>query len=108
MPLYRYECEKCAKIEEHLQKLHEPPMTECAACSGPLHKLLSTPTPIFRGVGWGKDGYGAASMGKQGPLASEVAAEMAGRGADAAKTGGHVEGRKAVNQYLDKLEGKDK
>lgn len=105
MPIYRYQCEACGEFEEHIQKLSDPPMVTCESCGEPkLRKTIQAPNAHFKGSGWAKDGYGKVTMGKVGPKVSEVQAEMDGRGREAAKKGGHEAGRKAVNQYLNKLE----
>lgn len=52
MPLYEYECESCGKKFEKIQKFSDPPIKTCIYCSGPVHKLFSPPTFIFKGTGW--------------------------------------------------------
>ena len=109
MPIYVYKCQSCEAVVEEIQKLDDPPLTECEqeGCDGKLAKQMTTANPQFRGIGWGKEGYGRATMGKQGPLAVDVQHDMNEAGAKAAKDGGHEAGRAAVRQKLDKLEGKN-
>ena len=52
MPLYEYECAKCGRIEEALQKLSDRPLTKCRYCSGRLHKLISQSSFHLKGSGW--------------------------------------------------------
>ena len=52
MPLYEYECTKCGRIEEALQKFSERPPTKCRHCSGKLHKLISQSSFHLKGSGW--------------------------------------------------------
>lgn len=52
MPLYEYECTKCGKIEEALQKFSDKPLAKCKHCSGKLHKLISHSTFHLKGTGW--------------------------------------------------------
>ena len=52
MPIYEYRCEQCGKQSEALQRLDEPPLTECSECGGPLRKLISAPAFQFKGTGW--------------------------------------------------------
>ena len=52
MPLYEYECTKCGKIEEVLQKFSDAPLTQCKSCSGNLHKLVSHSSFHLKGTGW--------------------------------------------------------
>lgn len=48
MPIYEYEamtpekaCEKCARRFEAVQGVHEPPLSVCPYCGGPVRKLIS-------------------------------------------------------------------
>jgi len=52
MPLYEYQCTRCGRRFEQLQKLSDPPVTECPACGGPVEKLVSSPAFQFKGTGW--------------------------------------------------------
>lgn len=53
LPIYEYECEGCKKRFEVLQKMSDPPLATCSACSGKLHKLVSSPAGLlFKGSGW--------------------------------------------------------
>jgi putative FmdB family regulatory protein len=52
MPLYEYECEKCAHRFERIQKFSDPPVETCPACQGAVRKLLSSPAIQFKGSGW--------------------------------------------------------
>ena len=35
MPIYEYRCGECGQEHEALQKVSEPPLTECPACGKP-------------------------------------------------------------------------
>jgi len=52
MPIYEYECSKCGKINEALQKFSDKPLTKCRHCSGKLHKLISHSSFHLKGNGW--------------------------------------------------------
>ena len=52
MPIYEYECTKCGKIEEVLQKFSDNPLVKCKHCSGKLHKLISHSSFHLKGTGW--------------------------------------------------------
>ena len=52
MPVYEYECTKCGKIEEVIQKISEQPLSECRYCSGKLQKLISQSSFHLKGSGW--------------------------------------------------------
>ena len=52
MPIYEYECTKCGKMSEAIQRFSDPPLTNCSQCSGELHKLISMSTFHLKGSGW--------------------------------------------------------
>lgn len=53
MPIYEYDCTACGKSIEKLQKLSDPPLTECPACGKPaLQKRISAPGFRLSGGGW--------------------------------------------------------
>ena len=52
MPIYEYECTKCGKIEEAIQKFSDKPLTKCQSCAGKLHRLVSQSTFHLKGTGW--------------------------------------------------------
>ncbi len=53
MPIYEYRCGECGQDHEVLQKVSEPPLTECPACGKPaLKKQLSAAGFQLKGSGW--------------------------------------------------------
>ncbi len=52
MPIYEYECLKCGKTSEAMQRFSDPPLTECSHCKGQLRKLISMSTFHLKGSGW--------------------------------------------------------
>lgn len=52
MPIYEYQCRRCAERLETMQRLSDPPLTECPKCGGELKKLVSAPAFQFKGSGW--------------------------------------------------------
>ncbi|OQY13069.1 MAG: FmdB family transcriptional regulator [Desulfobacteraceae bacterium 4572_19] len=52
MPIYEYECDKCGKIDEVVQKISDEPLVKCRFCSGKVHKLISQSTFHLKGSGW--------------------------------------------------------
>ena len=61
MPIYEYECTKCGKIEEVLQKFSDNPLVKCKHCSGKLHKLISHSSFHLKGTGWYVTDYASKS-----------------------------------------------
>lgn len=52
MPLYEYQCDRCAHRFEVIQKFSDPPVASCQKCGGEVKKLLSSPAIQFKGTGW--------------------------------------------------------
>jgi putative FmdB family regulatory protein len=52
MPIYEYECNKCGKTIEALQKMSDKPLKKHAGCGGTLTKLISAAGFQFKGTGW--------------------------------------------------------
>jgi len=52
MPIYEYECSKCGKTIEVLQKMADKPLKKHAGCGGSLTKLISAAGFQFKGTGW--------------------------------------------------------
>jgi putative FmdB family regulatory protein len=67
MPIYEYQCIECGHELEKLQKLNDPPLTDCPACGkATLQKRVSAAGFRLKGGGWyetdfkGKDKRNAA------------------------------------------------
>ena len=53
MPIYEYRCDACGHQEEFLQRVSEPPLTDCPVCRKPtFNKLLSAAGFQLKGSGW--------------------------------------------------------
>jgi|SRR5688572_26493444 putative FmdB family regulatory protein len=53
MPIYEYRCDACGHQEEFLQRVSEPPLTQCPVCHKPtFSKLLSAAGFQLKGSGW--------------------------------------------------------
>ena len=63
MPIYEYECAKCSRTEEVMQKFSDKPLTKCKHCSGKLHKLISHSSFHLKGTGWYVTDYANKSKG---------------------------------------------
>jgi putative FmdB family regulatory protein len=71
MPLYEYQCDKCAHRFEVIQKYSDAPIDVCPKCGGPVKKLLSSPAIQFKGTGWYITDYGRSGKTDSGaPSAS--------------------------------------
>ncbi len=53
MPIYEYQCAHCGHTLETLQKISDPPLTECPQChQQELQKLVSAAAFHLKGSGW--------------------------------------------------------
>jgi len=53
MPIYEYQCTECGHELEKLQKISDPPLTECPACGkSTLQKRVSAAGFRLKGGGW--------------------------------------------------------
>ena len=79
MPIYEYRCSECGQDHEVLQKVSEPPLTECPACGKPaLQKQLSAAGFQLKGSGWYATdfkGSGKKPAEKKADAKSDIKAE---------------------------------
>ena len=53
MPIYEYKCQSCENELEKLQRLSDPPLTDCPVCDEPaLRRLISAAGFRLKGEGW--------------------------------------------------------
>ncbi|HEX2253285.1 MAG TPA: FmdB family zinc ribbon protein [Thermoanaerobaculia bacterium] len=80
MPIYEYKCEQCGEQLETMQRMSDPPLTECPRCGGTLRKQISAPAFQFKGSGWYVTDYARKGGGGGGKEAKDSggAAEKAG------------------------------
>ena len=67
LPLYEYECVKCHKRTEKIEKVDGPHLKKCPHCGGKVEKLVSRSAIQFKGTGWYVTDYaGKKSAGDTG------------------------------------------
>jgi putative FmdB family regulatory protein len=71
MPIYEYECQKCRRRTEAIQRVGERPLRICPHCGGKLKKLASAPAIQFKGSGWYVTDYARAKKEEKGAPSSE-------------------------------------
>jgi putative FmdB family regulatory protein len=52
LPLYEYECVKCHKKTEKIEKVDGPHLKKCPHCGGKVEPLISRSAIQFKGAGW--------------------------------------------------------
>lgn len=77
MPTYEYQCTKCGKQFEYVQKISDAPKKKCEACGGKLERLISGGAFILKGGGWYKDLYSSSK-----PAAKETKTESSSSKSD--------------------------
>jgi putative FmdB family regulatory protein len=65
MPIYEYQCSKCGKRFEYMQKMADPPKKKCEACGGKLDRLISPAGFHLKGTGWYKTDYASKPAEKK-------------------------------------------
>ncbi len=95
MPVYEYECTKCNKQFEIMQKISDDPLTRCRECGGNLKKLITNTSFVLKGSGWYVTDYPSAERKKAiEAKKSKTETKDKGKAADKKKDSG----KKAVNQ----------
>jgi putative FmdB family regulatory protein len=80
VPIYEYLCESCGRIQEHFQKVSDPPLEKCPECEGRTARVMSRTTFHLKGGGWYKDLYGTPAP-KSGGAKKESEGSSGGSGA---------------------------
>jgi putative FmdB family regulatory protein len=97
MPIYEYRCGACAHTLDALQKLSDPPLTDCPECGAvALKKLVSAPVFRLKGGGWYETDF-KSDKEKRRNLADGSGTEPAAKGGDAAAAKGSAEAAGAAN-----------
>lgn len=102
MPLYEYQCKKCAERTEVVRRFSDPPLTTCESCGGELAKLISSPAIQFKGSGFYITDYARPGAGNGKKSADEGSGGTSGKGAEA----GASEGSKGESSGEAKSESK--
>ncbi len=86
MPIYEYQCRECGYRLDALQKMSDPPLSDCPECERPgLKKLVSAPHFRLKGSGWYETDF--KNSGRDKPDGAGKDAEN-GAGKSASETGG--------------------
>lgn len=79
MPIYAYKCESCGFAKDVLQKMSDPVLTDCPACSAATFKKQLTSAGFqLKGSGWyATDFKGGAASSATGTASSDAPAAVA-------------------------------
>jgi putative FmdB family regulatory protein len=83
MPLYEYQCKKCGRKFERIQKFSDKPVKKCPECGGPVEQTISAPAVQFKGSGWYVTDYAKKSSA---PASSESSSKTETKKEDKPKT----------------------
>jgi putative FmdB family regulatory protein len=72
MPIYEYECRKCKRRTEAIQRVGEKPLKICPHCGGELKKMASAPAIQFKGSGWYVTDYARAKTEERSGSSSKT------------------------------------
>jgi putative FmdB family regulatory protein len=75
MPIYEYECAKCGKTIEVIQKMSDKPLKKHEGCGGALTKLISASGFQFKGTGWYVTDYARKGSGESKETAQDKATD---------------------------------
>src|SRR2546427_1819033 len=75
MPIYEYECKKCGKTIEVIQKMSDKPLKKHEQCGGTLTKLISQSGFQFKGTGWYVTDYARKSSGEGKETSKETSTD---------------------------------
>jgi len=67
VPLYEYQCTKCKRRTEKIERVAGPHLKKCPHCGGKVERLQSAPSIQFKGSGWYVTDYAGKGGGKEAP-----------------------------------------
>lgn len=62
MPIYEYQCQRCQKVFDVLQKFSDEPVKIHEGCGGAVQRVLTAPSFQFKGSGWYITDYGKSHV----------------------------------------------
>jgi len=109
MPIYEYECQKCERRTEAIQRMGERPLKICPHCGGKLKKLASAPAIQFKGSGWYGTDYARAKQEEKSSSGAEKAETSSEKAQSAEKAADEKASAKPESKPAEKKkEGKEK
>lgn len=72
MPIYEYRCSSCGHQQDFLQKLSEPPLTDCPECKkSTFSKQVTAAGFQLKGTGWYATDFKNKGGGSSKPASSD-------------------------------------
>ena len=109
MPIYGYACKECGHELDALQKMSDPPLTDCPECGQPaLKRQLSAPRFRLKGQGWYETDFkkdGQRNLAGDGD-AAKPDAKADGKGEAKAEGKGEGKGEGKADAAAEKPAGK--
>ena len=75
MPLYEYECTKCHRRTEKIEKASGPHLKKCPHCAGKVERLIGAPAIQFKGSGWYVTDYAGKKSAASDPASTGAAGD---------------------------------
>lgn len=72
MPIYEYQCLKCGRRVEKIQKFSDPPLKTHEQCGGKLERVLHAPAIQFKGTGFYITDYARKSTSAESPSSASI------------------------------------
>ena len=79
MPTYDYYCKACDTHFEVMQRITEPPLTQCQQCGGHIQRLISPDGVIFKGSGFHVNDYRKPEPAKDSESKADSSATSASK-----------------------------
>ena len=96
MPIYEYQCEACGHYLETLQKISDPPLTDCHKCGKPaMKKLVSAAAFRLKGGGWYETDFKTGN--RKNVAQADKKAKSEAKSTGKAKSGGTASTKKSTN-----------
>jgi putative FmdB family regulatory protein len=86
VPLYEYQCTKCHRRTEKIEKVDGPHLRKCPHCGSKVEALFSAPAIQFKGSGWYVTDYAGKKSGSPESGSTEKS-DAKDAASDAAKDG---------------------
>jgi len=76
VPLYEYECVKCGRHTERIEKVSGPHLKSCPHCGGKVERVQAAPAIQFKGSGWYVTDYAQKPSGAAAPESAKDASRQ--------------------------------